>query len=225
MNQTILNNLIPIAYFEGKKKKIAYAASLLPKLCELYLTARRNGDLHYTQIKLVNRSEIILSTLAQVGITSLIDEATGYQHDRKHEALRILLSKYIAVDFNKMLDFFPDSFFSELDWLYSINPKRVIKRPQIYADFINKYILETLEAGFIKYNFNLTTKDAEEKYKVRFYQWISHEGKNILINKINKIQELMEIFSNIQSFKVAATKERLTLIEPCYFSIENRKVG
>lgn len=225
INQNIINSLIPITYFEGRQRKIAYIASLLPKLCELYLTARRNGDLHITQLTLVNRSEILLSTLAQVGITSLIDEATGYQHDRKHEALRMLLSKYIAVELHKMLDFFPDSFFSELDWLYCNNSKKTIKRPQIYADFINKYILETIEAGFVKYNFNLTIRDSDGKYKVKFYQWISHEGKNILINKIIKVQELMEMFSNIHAFKIAAAKQKLILIELCYFNIENRKVG
>lgn len=225
INQDIISRFTPIAYLDNKQKKIAYIANLLPKLCELYLNARRSGDLYTTQVKLAIQSEILLSTLAQVGITSLIDEATGYQHDRKHEALRILMSKYIAVEFHKLLDAFPDSFFSELDWLYYNSPTKSIKRPQIYARFINKYIFEAIELGVVKSNLGMTNTASEGEYKTKFYHWLSREGKDMFLNKIHKVQELMEMFSNIKSFKIAAAKQKLTLFTPYYFDDENRMIG
>lgn len=225
INQDIISKLTPITYLDNKQEKIAYIANLLPKLCELYLNARRGGHLYTTQVKHAIQSEILLSTLAQVGIMSLIDEATGYQHDRKHEALRILILEYIAVEFHKLLDSFPDSFFSELDWLYYNSPTKSIKRPQIYAHFINKYIFEAIELGAFKSNLSIPNTASEGEYKTKFYHWLSREGKDMLLNKIYKVQELMEMFSNIKSFKMAVAKQKLILFAPYYFDDENRMIG
>ena len=225
INQDVISRFSPIPYLDNKQKKIAYIANLLPKLCQLYLNARRNGDLHFTQKRLAIQSEILLSTLAQVGITSLIDETTGYQHDRKHEALRILLSNHVALGLHKLLDAFPDSFFSELDWLYYSSSTKLLKRPQIYAHIINKYIFEAIELGWFKSDLNVTNATSKEEYKTKFYQWLCREGKDMLLNKIHKVQELMKMYSNVKSFKVAAAKQKIISFTAYYFDDENRMIG
>ena len=98
INQRVLDRTKLIEYQDGKTTKTGYAASLLPAMCNVYLSARRDGDLTASQEKLATQSEILLSAFADVGIDALVDEATGYQYDRAHNALRILLSKYIEED-------------------------------------------------------------------------------------------------------------------------------
>jgi hypothetical protein len=66
------------------------------------------------------------------------DEATGFQRDRKHDALRLLLWKYIAEGLQKWLNTVPDSFFLELDKLYNNEPTASHKRPQYYGHFIGR---------------------------------------------------------------------------------------
>lgn len=98
INQSILERTKLITFLDGSVKKTGYQAELLPKMCDVYLQARRDKALIPSQIKLAIQSEILLSAFSQVGIIALIDEASGYQYsgERKHDALRILLSKYVA---------------------------------------------------------------------------------------------------------------------------------
>lgn len=200
----------PITYLYNKQKKIAYDADILPKLCDLYLKARRNGNLHTTQVKLAIRSEILLSALAQVGVSTLVDEATGYQFDRKHEALRILLFNYIPVEFQKLLELISDNFYSELDWFYfnSLSKSKSIKRPQVYARFIKKYIFEETESEYIKKYFSLAISTANIDCKTKLLYWLSREGQSLLLYKIHVVEELIKKFPNIKSFRIAMSKQK-----------------
>ncbi|WP_156956408.1 P63C domain-containing protein [Stenoxybacter acetivorans] len=139
-----------IEYKDGNAKKSGYDATLLPEMCKIYLTARRKGDLKSSQEKLAMQSELLLSALAKVGIAALIDEATGFQINRKHDALRLLLAKYIEESLQKWIRIFPDSFFAELDRLYGNKPTTSTARPQYYGKFINRYIYEPIEHGYVK---------------------------------------------------------------------------
>jgi len=81
-------------------------------MCEIYLQARRDGVLTESQKKLASEAETLQSAFARVGIAGVIDEATGYQKVRSNDALRVLLSRYIADGLRKWVKTFPDSFLS-----------------------------------------------------------------------------------------------------------------
>lgn len=224
INQRVLDRTKLIEYQDGDKTKTGYAASLLPAMCNVYLAARRNGDLTASQEKLAIQSEILLSALADVGIDALVDEATGYQRDRAHNALRILLSKYIEEGMQKWIHTFPDTFFSELDRLYDNEPTTSRKRPQYYGKFINKYIYDPLEHGYVKNKLDeLNIKD-DGKRKGRFHQWMTDEGRTVLIHQIGRAQGLMEMCANIDSFKDAAEKQKKISIAPYLFEEMNRDI-
>lgn len=223
IDQSVMDGTNLITYLDGKAKKTGYAATLLPKMCGVYLSARRAGDLiESSQGKLAEQAEILLSALAQVGIDSLVDEATGYQYDRKHNALRLLLSKYIAEGMQKWIHTFPDSFFAELDKLYDNGPTTPRKRPQYYGHFINKYVYEPIENGYVKSKLNELNIDDNGKRKARFHQWLSSEGRTILIHQIGRVQGLMEMCSKIDRFKVAAEKQKKISIAPYLFDEMNQ---
>ena len=114
INQQLIERTTLVSYLDGARVKTGYVAGLLPLMCNLYLVARRNNKLVPSQEKLAAQSEIISSALALVGIDALVDEATGYQLVRGHDALRMLLSKYIAEGLQQWILTFPNSFFAEL---------------------------------------------------------------------------------------------------------------
>ena len=118
INKGILELITPIDFLDGEVVKKGYKAELMPAICSIYLEARRENLLQSSQKKLAIQSEVLLSAIAKVGITALIDEATGFQYSRKHDALRILLQQYIAEGIQKWLKRFPDKFFEGLDKLY-----------------------------------------------------------------------------------------------------------
>jgi hypothetical protein len=222
INQDVLRRITPIKYTDGKQEKVGYIATLLPKMCEIYLQARRDKVLTSNQEPLAVKSEILLSALAQVGIDALVDEATGYQYDRKHNALRLLLTKYIAEGMQKWIHTFPDTFFVELDRLYDNEPTTSQKRPQYYGKFINKYIYDQIEHGYVKSKLNeLNIKD-DGKRKGRFHQWLSYDGRNILSHQIGRVQMLMEMSQDIKHFKQAAEKQKKVTIAPYLFDEMNQ---
>ena len=221
IDQGVIERTTPVKFLDGGQERSGYVASLLPKMCEIYLKARRNGDLATSQMKLADQSEILLTALAQVGIDALIDEATGYQHDRKHNALRLLLSKYIAEGLQKWILTFPDSFFAELDKLYGNEKTSSRARPQYYGKFINKYVYEPIEHGYLKSRLNELNIDSEGKRRARFHQWLSGDGRNILIHQIGRAQGLMEMCTNIEQFKLASAKQKQITIAPYLFDEMN----
>ncbi|NEP54515.1 MAG: hypothetical protein F6K65_39265, partial [Moorea sp. SIO3C2] len=83
-------------YYSHTNGKVAsgYDAELIPLVCELYITADEADPrlLVTSQQNIVQRAKIIIRALAKVGITALIDEATGYQYDREKDELQRLLS-------------------------------------------------------------------------------------------------------------------------------------
>ncbi|MFN8693597.1 MAG: P63C domain-containing protein, partial [Holosporales bacterium] len=219
-----IRRIIPIRYIDGKQEKEGYVANILPKMCEIYLQARRDGVLTSSQDTLAIKSEILLSALAQVGIDALVDEATGYQYDRKHNALRLLLSKYIAEGMQRWIHTFPDAFFVELDKLYDNEPTTSQKRPQYYGHFINRYIYEPIEHGYLKSELNKLNIKQDGKRKGRFHQWLKDDGRNVLIHQIGRVQGLMEMCPSIEQFKLSADKQKKVSIAPYLFDEMNRVI-
>lgn len=196
-------------------------AELLPEICGVILSARRANKLHSSQEHLAIQAEILMEAFAKVGIIALIDEATGYQRDRSHDALRLLLSKYIAQGLQKWLKTFPDSFFAELDKLYD-NETSHGKRPQYYGKFINKYVYDPIENGYVKKELDTLNITNEGKRKAKFHQWLSDDGRNMLIHQIGRVQGLMEMCDDINHFKKSATKQKNVSIAPYLFDDMNK---
>ncbi|WP_298214291.1 P63C domain-containing protein [Acidocella sp.] len=213
----------PIAYSAaGGTSANGIKAELLPEICGVFLAARRAGKLHPSQEHLANQAEVLMEAFAKVGIVALVDEATGYQRDRAHDALRLLLSKYIAEGLQKWLKTFPDAFFKELDRLYDNDTTAPRNRPQYYGKFINKYVYEPIEHGYVKAELNRLNIDEQGRRRARFHQWLSGEGRNMLIHQIGRVQGLMEMCSDIENFKSVSRKQRAISIAPYMFDDMNR---
>lgn len=222
IDQSVIERTRLIEYRDGKTLKAGYTASLLPKVCEVYLAARRAQVLTSNQHTVANQAEILLGALAQVGIDALVDEATGYQLDRKHDALRLLLSKYISEGLQKWIHTFPDTFFVELDRLYDNEPTNARNRPQYYGRFINKHVYEPIEHGYVKKQLDVLNIKEDGKRRARFHQWLSDSGRSILIHQIGRVQMLMEMCADIEKFKQAADKQRKISIAPYLFDEMNQ---
>ncbi|PIT26679.1 hypothetical protein BGI37_04940 [Snodgrassella alvi] len=221
INQDVIDRTKLIEYKDGNATKKGYDAALLPDMCAVYLEARRNNALKDTQEKLAIQSEILLTAFAKVGIAALIDEATGFQRDRKHDALRLLLSKYIAEGLQKWMPTFPDSFFAELDRLYNNEPTKSTARPRYYGKFINKYIYEPIEHGYVKKELDKLNIKDDGTRRARFHQWLSENGRNILIHQIGRVQGVMETCHNIESFKDLMDHQKQISIAPYLFDDMN----
>ena len=153
---------------------------------------------------------------------ALVDEATGFQRDRKHDALRLLLAKYIEDGMKKWIKTFPDAFFIELERLYHNEKKTSQKRPQYYGHFINRYIYKAVENRYVKNKLDELNIKEDGKRKGKFHQWLTDDGRNVLIHQIGRVQGLMEMCPDINGFKAAAEKQKRVSIAPYLFDEMNR---
>lgn len=204
------------------QKAFGYKAELLPQVCEVYLEARDAGALVQSQLHVARQAELLVRALARVGIVALVDEATGYQRDRGHDALRLLLEKYIAEGLQKWIHTFPDSFFAELDRLYDNAPTTPRSRPQYYGRFINKYVYDPIEHGYVKAKLNELNITDDGKRRARFHQWLTDEGRTILTRQIGKVEGIMEMCDDIEHFKRIARRQKAITVAPYLFDEMNR---
>lgn len=120
-------------------------ASLLPKICNVYLNMRdKEGSLTASQVPLAIQADLLMRGLAEVGITALVDEATGYIHEKKKDEYREIFREFIRRECREWEQEFPMQFFDMLYRLYEL-PKGVEGRhPQFFGKFITKYIYTPL---------------------------------------------------------------------------------
>ena len=71
----------------GGPIRIGFEATVLPKICDVWLAVHEKKALTTIQKPVAERAEILMRGLAHVGIIALVDEATGYQEIRDRGAL------------------------------------------------------------------------------------------------------------------------------------------
>ena len=201
-------------YVKGVIKKVEYLdikgsaqqgfdCMILPAVCDVYLRAREDGVLLPTQIDTAQKAEVLMRSLARVGITALVDEATGYQYDREHDELQKILKAYISEELLPWQKRFPDIFYKELfrlnGWNYTVNG--IKKRPGVIGKWTNTIIYEELPKGVLEELKNKTPKNASGNRTERYHQYLSEDiGEPNLEKQINKAVTLFQVSDNMKQF-------------------------
>ena len=217
ITEDLMSMLKKIEYIDGSKKVQGYNDRILPKLCSLYLRARRAGKLLPSQEKLAINAEILQDALAETAIVALVDEATGFQYSRKYDALRLILEQYVEDGIQKWIKRFPDDFFIEIDKIYN-NPRTTSRtRPKYYGWFINTYIYEPIEKGYLKKELNKLNITDSGKRRARFHQWLSEFGNQQLTLQIGGVLSVLRISPNLEKFKENMRLQQGVSINPSLF--------
>lgn len=127
----------------GFKGNIAfgYDATILPKICNVFVDARIAGKTTKQQEHIVTACRNLLKGLAGVAIVALVDEATGYQYDRAKDELIKILEAYISPKLLPWTHRFPHEFFRLVYRLYGWDYRPgTVKHPQYVGKFIKKYV-------------------------------------------------------------------------------------
>lgn len=128
-----------IEYVRNGRTLTGYKADILPRICDIYLSARDDDILTENQKPLAVVSDILMRSLAKVGIVALIDEATGYQFERDTKALQKILAEYIAEEFLPWVKTFPDEFYIQMFRLRNWDYKGRLKTP--YAGVLTNFLV------------------------------------------------------------------------------------
>lgn len=183
-----------------------YDAEIIPLICELYLAANDDepSPLVDSQKRLVIRAYVIVRALAKVGITALIDEATGYQYDREKDELQRILAAYIAEDYLKWQARFPKKYYQELFRLYGLPYDPLsLKRPQFIGNFTNEFVYEQLPPGVLDELKRKNPKTVTGNRSRKHHQHLTPQiGVDHLEKHLLKLITVMELSTNAEEFKL-----------------------
>ncbi len=185
------------------KEETGYNALILPMLCKVYLDAREAKVLKTQQIPLARASEILLLGLSNIGITALIDEATGYQYERERDELQKILKAYISNELLAWQKTFPDAYYKEIfrlnGWDYTV--KNIKAKPSVVGTWTNKVIYEQLPKGVLEELKQKTPKSEAGNYTARFFQSLTSDtGHPHLSAQLNQVIAIMRISDNWKQF-------------------------
>jgi hypothetical protein len=178
-------------------------ATVLPEICDVWITASKEGALTEEQAKTAERAYVLMKGFATVGIIALVDEVTGYQEIRDRIALQEILDKYL-LDYRAVwAKRFPDEFYKQIfrlnNWQY--NPSSV-KRPKIIGTMTNDVIYSRLAPGILNELRSRTPKDEKGRRKFRYHQLFTEDiGHPKLQEHLSNVTTLMKASTNMAMFR------------------------
>ena len=194
----------PITYRPPTGGRVqGFKAEMLPEVCDVYLDARAAGALHHLQEPVAEAAEVLMRGLARVGITALIDEATGYQETRARRELQKILEAYIVAELQPWTKMFPDQFFEQIyrlqGWEYKPG---TAKRTPYVGKLINHYIYEQLPPGILDELRDKNPKRESGHRAHKHHQFLTAQtGSPHLDRQIATVTTLMRISSDKQEFE------------------------
>ncbi|KDE64623.1 hypothetical protein FUSO4_07705, partial [Fusobacterium necrophorum DJ-1] len=185
------------------KTATGYKAEVIPCICDIIIEAHNRGALNQSQQVLYEQSMILLRALAKVGITALIDEATGFQNDRQAQELQNLLVKFIGEDLLKWQKRFPNQFYKEMfrlhKWDYDPNST---KRPGYAGAFTMKYVYDLFPKKVMEIIKRENPKTISNNHLYRHHQFLSVDiGIPELDRHISKLLGVMALSDDVEDFE------------------------
>jgi P63C domain len=141
----------PIRYRDQKGSiSEGIPGQVLRRICSVWVRAHTAGVLGPSQEKVADKAQVLLDALADVAIIALIDEATGYQKRRAHNALHVILSAYISPELMPWQSRFPISYYEQLyrvmGWPFDASSTA---RSAYIGKLTNKLIYDKLPPGVL----------------------------------------------------------------------------
>lgn len=193
----------PIAFISTNgQHALGFRAELLPEICKVWMDVKDHGELHPTQQKTAQQASILIRGLATVGVTALVDEATGYQEVRERDALQRILDKFLKDEAHKWYKTFPDEFWHKLIKIKGYPSYMALKRPAFVGHWVNDIIYDRLAPGIREKLNELNPRRETGRRRNTHTQHLTEEhGVPELKLHIEKAMTLMDAAANDTEFK------------------------
>jgi hypothetical protein len=174
-----------------------FEATLLLDICDAYLRARDDGELHEAQEHLARKAEVITRACAKVGIIALIDEATGFQKYRAERELQFKLQAFIADEMQEWARMFPEEFWLELARLEGIrySPR---SRPLRWGRYVMMFVYDAIDPDVGN---QLRKINPDPHFLQNHHQWLKKFGRTRVRDQILQVIPVMKLCRNIKEFR------------------------
>jgi len=152
-----------------------YEVTLLVDICSIIIDANRAGD--FDDMKIVRNADIIIRSVAKVGIIALVDEVTGYQQDknRAKDELQKFLAQFISDEASRWVKTFNDSFFEMIYRMHGWSWTLTHRRPGVVGKWINDIVYERLAPVILTELQKVNPKTDKGTRKDRHHQHLTED--------------------------------------------------
>lgn len=204
-DELLAGPLTPINYSTKTRMQVGFEASILPTVCEIWLSARAAGKLQRQQLDKAQKAEILMRGLAHVGIIALIDEATGFQYERPRRDLEEYLKKFLSESVRRWVRTFPNDYFKHLCRLKNVPLRPDMKLPQYFGHLTNDLVWRRIAPGVLK---ALKERRSERgRPSNKLHSWTSDDlGKPELLLHLGTVVGLMKMNTDYAVFYAQLNK-------------------
>jgi len=179
-----------------------FDATVLIDICDAAIEANKRGKLTGSQKNYAEFAEAIIRSVAKVGIVALVDEATGYQYDREHDALQRILDKFLTDEKRKWSKTFPDEFWFKLVKTKGYDSYMALKRPAFVGHWVNDIVYSRLAPGIKSKLKEMNPRAPSGNRTVKHHQLLTEDhGLPELKDHLKKVMVLMDASSNKAEFE------------------------
>jgi P63C domain len=192
----------PIRYRSGNGSIAeGIPGTVLRRILSVWVRADRAGVLGPSQQRVAEKAQVLLDGLADTAIDALIDEATGYQKRRAHDALQRILAAYVRPEFRSYKSKFPISFFEQIyrvmGWPFDAASTA---RTAYVGKLTNTLIYEQLPPGVLdELRRKNPTDPVTKRRKRKHFQFLTEDVGNPHVDKqITAVTTLLRATPNGQ---------------------------
>lgn len=201
INQDVIDVIKRIKFRtkDGQIKE-GYDATILPIVCDVYLRAREEKVLTKAQFDTAQKAEILVRSLAKVGIVALVDEVTGYQDSRAKDALAKIFEAFVAKELQPWIKTFPIDYYKELCRLYGVKypPLKNNQFPQFFGHITNNAVYSRLAPELLPELKRMASKEAK---KAKLHQFLTEDiGHPKLREHLSSIITILKLSKDKETF-------------------------
>ena len=137
------------------------------------LSARDSTKISLTerQIDIATRAAQFLAACSNIGLTALVDEATGYQYERAADALQFKLKLFLETDMRKWERTYPEQLWMEFakltNWKGTIH-----QRPKYWGKLVMELVYGYLDPDVAKW---LKENAPKPMHGQNYHQWLTSQ--------------------------------------------------
>jgi hypothetical protein len=185
----------------GPDTETGYEAATLVAVANLFLSARAAGPLKKQPARAAAVSESIVRAAATVGITGLVDEATGYTKVRAKQSAQWAVQASIAEDLGAWASRFPTDFWVELARLEGVTSSE--RPPLDWARYVVLFVYDAIDPDVGR---ELRRPPDDPGFRPTVRQWLEEVGRQRIDSRMASVVSAMRACPDMDAFSAAFAK-------------------
>lgn len=193
----LLENSKPIEYRTVRgQSAIGYRAELLSHVCNVFMDAKEQNALRANQLHIAESCKILSRGFSILGITALVDEATGYQEVRDRHLLQKILDAYLSRELAAWAKRFPTEFYKEMfrlrEWPWDDLKNSKGQGPRVVGKYTNDLVYARLAPGILEELQVRNPMNERGQRPAKHHQWLTQDvGHPALAQHLHAVIGLM----------------------------------